>query len=194
MKKILLVGIVVAMTVAVQADIYTKYVSTFGFEANGGGPLLADGDQAWIQLIYAGANGVVDGAATPGGGIQGLIDDQVIFEGLTPVAVGGDFNFEYGLFSEIVGPVAGIAGGNIYGRIFQDRTVAADSWYYEGHLQAMSNFIPPAGAPPLPDETYNLGQGGAVSVNLQVVPEPATLGMMAVAGLGMFLARKKARR
>ncbi len=27
-----------------------------------------------------------------------------------------------------------------------------------------------------------------------VIPEPATLGMMAIAGLGMFLARKKTRR
>ncbi len=29
---------------------------------------------------------------------------------------------------------------------------------------------------------------------VQVVPEPATIGLMGVAGLGMFLARKKARR
>lgn len=35
---------------------------------------------------------------------------------------------------------------------------------------------------------------GVVDSNLQVIPEPATIGMMGVAGLGMFLARRKARR
>ena len=32
------------------------------------------------------------------------------------------------------------------------------------------------------------------SVTIEVIPEPATLGLMGIAGLGMFLARKKARR
>jgi len=35
---------------------------------------------------------------------------------------------------------------------------------------------------------------GAVTANIQVIPEPATLGLMGIAGLGLFLARKKARR
>ena len=36
--------------------------------------------------------------------------------------------------------------------------------------------------------------GGDVQTNIQVVPEPATIGLMGVAGLGLFLARKKAHR
>lgn len=35
--------------------------------------------------------------------------------------------------------------------------------------------------------------GGAVNINVEVIPEPATLGLMGLAGLGMFLARRKAR-
>ncbi|WP_372808530.1 PEP-CTERM sorting domain-containing protein [Pontiella sp.] len=35
---------------------------------------------------------------------------------------------------------------------------------------------------------------GALDANIEVIPEPATLGLMGVAGLGMFLARRKARR
>ena len=35
---------------------------------------------------------------------------------------------------------------------------------------------------------------GDITANVQVIPEPATFGLMGIAGLGMFLARKKARR
>ena len=36
--------------------------------------------------------------------------------------------------------------------------------------------------------------GGTVDINIQVVPEPATFGLMGIAGLGMYLARRKTRR
>ena len=49
----------------------------------------------------------------------------------------------------------------------------------------------PGTDPALPAQNFD---GGAVTTNIEVIPEPATLGMMAVAGLGLFLARKKARR
>lgn len=35
---------------------------------------------------------------------------------------------------------------------------------------------------------------GDITANIEVIPEPATIGLMGVAGLGMFLARRKARR
>jgi len=47
-----------------------------------------------------------------------------------------------------------------------------------------------------PGGTPNPTQGialGNVQTSTQVIPEPATLGLMGVAGLGMFLARKKTR-
>jgi hypothetical protein len=36
--------------------------------------------------------------------------------------------------------------------------------------------------------------GGSIQTNVQVVPEPATIGLMGIAGLGMYLARRKVRR
>lgn len=35
---------------------------------------------------------------------------------------------------------------------------------------------------------------GALDANIEVIPEPATIGLMGIAGLGLFLARRKARR
>jgi hypothetical protein len=194
MKKILIALVAVVAGATVQADIYMNFISSFGFEGPGGGtPLLtSNGQQALIQLIVDVDNDGIDGPAGIGGVTSG--DDVVIFQAFSPAAIVGDGNTEYGLFTEIVGPVAGYAGGTVYGRIFQDVAASAGSWYYEGHLQVASNFIPPVGAPPLPTEEYDLGQGGAVFVNQQVIPEPATIGLMGVAGLGLFLARRKARR
>lgn len=53
------------------------------------------------------------------------------------------------------------------------------------------NELDPGGAPPAATQNFAAGD---LTTNVQVIPEPATLGLMGVAGLGMFLARRKARR
>ena len=192
MKKIMMTGLAAMAAFVVQADIYSNFGSSFGVASSDEvSPLLGDGQQALVQLIYAGGNGIIDGIAGIGGSVTG--DDVVLFEGLTPVATAGDFSFEYGLFGFVVGPIAGYTGGSVYGRIFQDSSAALGSWYYEGHVQILGDFVQSGPLGP-PAESYDLGLGDAVSVNQQVIPEPATIGLMGIAGLGMFLARKKARR
>ncbi|MDF7800963.1 PEP-CTERM sorting domain-containing protein [Pontiellaceae bacterium B1224] len=51
--------------------------------------------------------------------------------------------------------------------------------------------LQPGTDPALVAQSFN---GGDVQTATEVIPEPATLGLMGIAGLGMFLARKKARR
>jgi hypothetical protein len=55
----------------------------------------------------------------------------------------------------------------------------------------LNEIQPDPGQPASANQSFN---GGAVAVNVQVIPEPATFGLMGIAGLGLFLARKKARR
>jgi|SaaInl8_200m_RNA_FD_contig_51_964237_length_953_multi_3_in_0_out_0_1 hypothetical protein len=50
------------------------------------------------------------------------------------------------------------------------------------------------GGPGNPTGTPQTFAGGDVTTAVTVIPEPATFGLMGVAALGMFLARKKARR
>jgi hypothetical protein len=46
----------------------------------------------------------------------------------------------------------------------------------------------------LPPNAAQILAGGAIQTNIEIIPEPATLGLMGIAGLGMFLARRKTRR
>lgn len=57
-------------------------------------------------------------------------------------------------------------------------------------ITASSTFADAGVTPGIPEELALNPQGTTVTV----IPEPATLGLMGVAGLGMFLARRKARR
>ena len=192
MKKVIAVSMVAVLAVVgAQADIYTGFGSSYGVvDVDNVTPLLGNGEQALVQLIYAGVNGVIDGPAGIGGAVSG--DDIILFAGLTDPAVAGDFNTEYGLFGTVVGPVAGFAGGNVYGRMFQDDAASASSYYYEGHVQLMSDFVQSGPLGP-PAESYDIGQGAFAVADQQVIPEPATIGLMGIAGLGMFLARRKVR-
>lgn len=58
---------------------------------------------------------------------------------------------------------------------------------------AVINDLRPGG-PGNPTGTPQTFAGGNVTTNVQVIPEPATIGLMGIAGLGMFLARRKTRR
>jgi hypothetical protein len=50
-----------------------------------------------------------------------------------------------------------------------------------------------AASDPAPSNPQTMSVG-ALDATIEVIPEPATFGLMGVAGLGMFLARRKARR
>jgi hypothetical protein len=59
-------------------------------------------------------------------------------------------------------------------------------------ITSSSVLLPTVGSTPAPGSTdVNFDFSAS---DWQVVPEPATIGLMGVAGLGMFLARKKTRR
>jgi len=198
MKKIVTVIAVLGLVVASQADILVTFTSGFGIsdrgDLSGNTPLLAAGEQALVQLIYVGANGVVDGIATPGGGWENWVDDVIVGEFLSPVAVAGDFVTEFGVWGSTIESLVGVDGGTVYGRIFQDAVAGAGTYYYEGHLAVAPDQDSTAIPQPTPGLIYDLGEGQLAFADQQVaIPEPATFGLMGVAALGLFLARKKTR-
>lgn len=94
-----------------------------------------------------------------------------------------------------------ITAGYFYARIFDSVDGAAGSSFLEmgiegtGVAGGLTTF---ASQDPTTGYSDSLNDLGAwVSLDAQgttVIPEPATIGLMGIAGLGMFLARRKARR
>ena len=77
-------------------------------------------------------------------------------------------------------------------RIYNAADVASASHYMDSAIFNLQAVSLPVGATAL-----NVDQSAELSFAAQpwvAIPEPATLGLMGIAGLGMFLARKKARR
>lgn len=199
MKKVILTAMISAVVLSANADYYVNVFTTGGFETSigigdGANPLLGVGTSAQVVLYFAGANGVADYAdGSMGVALGGVASgDDVLLGSFLTTNTGAPFE-EYALVNDVVGNSVYL-GGLVFARIFDTNTASAGSWYYEGTVQSVVD-IDRTVVPALLPAAYELGAGAIAPLNMgQVIPEPATLGMMAVAGLGMFLARKKARR
>ena len=196
MKKLILLSIVAVVSIA-QADYLISTASYWGNTVGGAGITANIGDQAAVQLIYAGANGVADDTGTIDIGTANgdlLYGDDVLI---------GTFIFENtGALYEDVAAFAGIEvtgaylGAPIYGRIFSSAAPGVGDNYYIGGIVQTQDKDLGASPPPTPN-AYNLvpaGLGGSQEATGVVIPEPATIGLMGIAGLGMFLARRKSQR
>ena len=81
------------------------------------------------------------------------------------------------------------AGNNLYSVIFNSADMATATAY--AVFESTPYVVSAGSGVSLPNGTMGVG---AAAGSWQAIPEPATVGLMGVAGLGLFLARKKARR
>jgi hypothetical protein len=192
MKKNIVIVTMLALATIASADIFVSLTSSFGIsdggDASGNTPLLAAGEQARVQLIYD-ANGDGVGQAAIGAVLSG--DDVEVANFLTPAAVAGDFYREFGVWDQVNLTQLGAAGGTVYARIFQDSSVGAGSFYYEDSFVASD--LNTATTPPPTPELFDVGGGGVALASSTVIPEPATIGLLGIAGAGLFAARRKTR-
>ncbi len=196
MKKNVVLAMAVMMAVGAQADFYINFFSSFGiYDKDGGAGIIPSiGDTATVQLIYAGVDGVANEFAPGQLDIGALItgDDQLVWSGSFQNTGALFEDYAAGNFAIIAEPFLG--NGMIYGRIFNSGSIAVGDNYYIGHVLTAAN-LNPAGDPPPAADNYDLGLAAdGVAAMGTVIPEPATIGLMGIAGLGMFLARKKSRR
>ncbi len=213
MKKIIM-AVTMALAVGAQADFYINFYAGYGFskdyasDPSGNIPLLADGEQAMVQIIYAGDNGEPDYmsvvsngsgdvfALSAAGGVYG--DDVVIDSFSTvPADLGAGNWSEFALFSKTIQkPYMG--NGLVYGRIY---SATGMEWFQSAVLLATDFDM--AAIPPSPPETFRLDNGSVdgvtpAFVGLQpngdvysgVIPEPATLELMGVLASGVFAFRR----
>ena len=183
MKKKLLLLVAAAAAVSVSADMVS-------FRWTGG--LVSDGivnAEPVLTFLDGNASGLIMDKV-----VDGKIDisELVLFVGT-----------EYATMPAVVAPF-GPAKGQ-WGTAYMEDLAAIDqnayavvgafeavvgSTFMVSEMALVKNLFPAGQA--TPDLPQDFDPGAMTSV--EVVPEPATFGLMGIAGLGMFLARRKARR
>lgn len=200
MKKIAVAIVVGAMAFTAMGDYVVNVFHPGYFEAiDGTGDLSKpflpnDGDTALIQLFWAGSDGVANnlGGDTLNPGGLGVGDDVLI--GTATYVSDGNPPSAYAPISVDIQGAAGVfLGADVFARIFNTVDASLGSTYYEGTVQAVSDLDPNTSPPPLPSG-YQLAPAAINKPFGTVIPEPATIGLMGIAGLGMYLARRKTHR
>ena len=211
-KKTMVVALVVSAAAFVQADYLLNIKAGYGFSSDyandpsGATPLLLNaGDQARVEFYYAGANGQIDfdqvnpGNATSGTDYLlnhvGATGDDVLIGSWLTDANTQDGATEYAPFNFDVQEA--YLGETVFARVYDVGAQNGDGFFFQSATFTAHDLTPPAAPEAFqvdndPNPAFaGLQANGDVYA---VIPEPATFGLMGVAGLGLFLARKKARR
>jgi hypothetical protein len=211
MKKVVLIASAVAIAAIASADLSISFVNnTAGVILDSSGATYLP-EPSIVQLIWAPADNavsrLVDGEVGVGGTLKA--GEYLLLQATTaapnPFGYGswGPFG---GVYSSADVGGADINTGYFFARVFNGDALA-NSYYYETTALAGASWMFDPNDPNN-QKTYSDsivaadvaadGTGGGAALQLdfngtQVVPEPATIGLMGIAGLGMYLARRKVR-
>ncbi len=191
MKKIITMMMVVAVAGVAVADLAIDLKNNSGLVYQPGTTTFVD--RVLVQLIWAPTlNGIAqtDGGLDAGefllnslvttSGFAGTFSDQpqgiLVYES----ADVGNANIQNGYFFVRLFDDAGVANGDFY---LQQAVFGPDLLEYDYMLIST-----------IYGTNATIDGGQLDAQGLTVIPEPATLSLMGIAGLGMFLARRKVRR
>lgn len=207
-KKLVLCSALALLVAGASADLAVDLLNSTAFFGNVGTDTATDFNPASylqsdsiVQLIWS---ETAPGGAAPGVGVGGgLLAGEVLLQqaNVTDNAYGG-----WGPFGSVTYNDAFINAsdqydsalvnvGFFYARVFEGGG-AAGEYYYTGAAIDASNWVL-VGSDPSTVYTDSVMEAGVFNIDAQgttVIPEPATIGLMGIAGLGMFLARRKSRR
>jgi hypothetical protein len=201
MKKTLVALAIVAIAGVSQADLFVSLSAGFGISgpaANGGiveNTSGVDANTVVMQLINGGGNGLDFGAdmAWDSGTTFTMEGNDTLIGSLSAVTSGGGDYADWG------STINGNIGGN-------GTAWAADTWIVVSGIEdggwTYTQAITLADADYSDPKTLseiaffdNAGAGGAASNSMLVsVPEPATIGLFGIGGLGAWLLRRKAKK
>ena len=200
MKKLIVALAVVAMVGGAYADIFANISVGFGIGASNTaeGGLVNDviGNEIRLQVISGGGNGL-DFV----GGQLGFNDSTGEFVMQGNDVLIGEFSFfvsAVGAYHNEGWTLNDNIGGNGTAWLADSFIVASGvtegaEIYSVSQVFANADYSDPKTVPQAISFADPVVMADAATT-VTIIPEPATLGLMGVAGLGMFLARKKARR
>lgn len=201
MKKMFVALVAASFAVTgVYADLYAAMAVDWGITGNGAeGGIVDDvlGTEIVATVVDANGTGLNFGSTISyTDGVLNLTGDDSLVGtfSLTITETGAFQNEAFGLSGTIGGEgtalpteayivVSGLANGD---------------WVWVG--QAGVDFVDfedkdfSGSQPPSPQAVLYGFDGDGADGSITVIPEPATIGLMGIAGLGMFLARRKVRR
>lgn len=202
MKKILIIASTVVLLVnsVSFAGTSVDWFANWGYYPHGAADLTSGtpgtgvaSSQAVIwQLVYAGANNSIDivNASNVGGGY--VSSDDVVLQTRSVSAGGGAYG-EW-LYSP-EGSLPLFASGTTYTGFFYQRVIgsavpAIGDWYYNSSTIAAVNWTSGDPDQVLDGNTDGANRGDAL--NIQIVPEPSSMALLAL-GLGVIALRRKFR-
>ena len=207
MKKMIIALFVISVVGVASADLSTTWFNSTKaiYDVGGsgaGGPFI---DGAVVQLIWSPTGITTDSAGQYAVSSTAVRGDATGLAGEFVLAVGVTKNYGFfDAFSSVYTDVdvggTDIHTGYFFTRVFQ-ATGAGGEFFLDTDAVDASLWVV-SGSPPDPSTVYSdpaLASNVLIDANAStVIPEPATFGLMGLAGLGLFMARrsalKKARR
>lgn len=195
MKKIITIAIFAVASVA-SADIYFTATVGWGiYNAAGTAGLLGNEQEALVQLIYAGSDGVLQADAAGVGGTLSSTDAEELIIGTGSFTSNADAEADFSAY--LTGYTQNFQssaqdGGSVVIRVFADSSAAQGSSYYQSDIYVAADTV--LGNPPgPPTDEFDFAAVDGLVANGTVIPEPATIGLLGIAGAGLFAARRKTR-